>query len=396
MDDVYAKSAWWRDDSDDEGNSYQLIRGAPAAIVRSEAGTIINDFIPKRNLIEPKGYFIGSKIPKTDERRFFIGGKGCFGTSFSFENEKGSNLSETKFEVSLDGDFSRNCEFVVTLPIMEGSSSDSSDECCFRPRRGETEVQESSNGGESNPRGKSEAAFGGCFEDLAGDDDSTSSESEVESRSPYLSRVAGAWERRALRAEESLARYQQGLMDRTGEAKLSDTLSFLLNSDSGVMDERNIDDNSWTTRNARAFDTMPGDDWLVLKIPQGNRSYGMCDFCDGDDLDEKQWLEGPFSLNLTLRELVEHRKGTTREKRRATDNNLLSKVHLRKREDKRASGPIASSIGSSSSAAPLSADEEIREKQRRELQHYNMMKAKSTEKPSRKAIPCEAKWRRDD
>jgi hypothetical protein len=86
----------------------------------------------------------------------------------------------------------------------------------------------------------------------------------------------------------------------------------------------------------------------------------MCDFCDGDDLDEKQWLEGPFSLNLTLRELVEHRKDTTRDKRRATDN-VLSKVHLHKRKDKRAGGPIASSIRSSSSAAPLSADEETKE-----------------------------------
>ena len=252
----------------------------------------------------------------------------------------------------MDGNFSRDCEFVVTLPIMESSSSDASEECRFRPRRGEIEVQESSSDGESSPKGKSEAAFGGCFEDLAGDDESTSSESEEGSRFPYLSRVAGAWERRALRAEESLARYQQGLMDRTGEAKLSDTLSFLLNSDSGVMDERKIDNNSWTTRNERAFDTMPGDGWLVLKIPQGNRSYAMCDFCDGDDLDEKQWLEGPFSLNLTLRELVEQRKNTTREKRRAMDN-VLSKVHMRKRKDKRADGPIASSMGSSSSAVPF-------------------------------------------
>ncbi len=148
----------------------------------------------------------------------------------------------------------------------------------------------------------------------------------------YLSRVAGAWERRALRAEESLARYQQGLMERTGEAKLSDTLSFLLNSDSGVMDERNIDNNSWSTRNARAFDTMPGDEWLVLKIPQGNRSYVMCDFCDGDDLDGKQWLEGPFSQNLTLREMVEHRKGTTREKRSGTTTMILRHVQIRSRQ----------------------------------------------------------------
>ena len=73
-DDVFVKSAWWKDDSDDEGNLYQLVRGAPAVIVRSEATTINNDFIQKKgNLIEPKGNLIGSKIPKTDKRRFFIG-----------------------------------------------------------------------------------------------------------------------------------------------------------------------------------------------------------------------------------------------------------------------------------------------------------------------------------
>ena len=382
LNNVFARSLWREDDSDDECTLHRLVRGAPAVMIESKVGTIVNDFVPKRNLIEPS-VIIGSKIPKTDERRFFIGGKGCFGTSFSFENEKVSNLSETKFEVSLDGDFSRNCEFVVTLPIMESSSSDSCDSskgCRFRPRRDGREVQGSSNGGESSPKGKSEAAFGGSFDDLTVEEDQTSSESEEGRSSSYLNRVAGMWERRALRAEESLARYQQGLMERKGEAKLSDTLSFLLNSDSGVMDERSVDN-----RNERAYDTMPRDDWLVLKIPQGNRAYAMCDFCDGDDLDDKQWLEGPFSLNLTLRELVDHGKETTREKRRST-NNAHAKVRMRKRKEKRAGGPIAEGIGSSSSAAPLSAEEEIRAKQRRELQHYNEKKAESFEIPSRKAL----------
>lgn len=233
---------------------------------------------------------------------------------------------------------------------------------------------------ERSPKGKSEASLSGCFNNLTKDGDQMSSESEEESSSPYLSRVAGMWERRALRTEESLARYQQGLMERKGEAKLSDTLSFLLNSDSGVMDERSIDNS-----NERAFDTMPDDNWLVLKIPQGNRSFAMCDFCDGDDLDEKQWLEGPFSLNLTLRDMVDYRRASTRERRRASDN-MRNKVHLRKQKDKKGGGPIASSIVPSSSAAPLSAEEEIRAKQRRELQHYNEKKAESFEKPSRKAL----------
>ncbi len=59
-------------------------------------------------------------------------------------------------------------------------------------------------------------------------------------------------------------------MDRTGEAKLKDTLSFLLNSDSSIIDERNLNLGSKSTWNARAFDTMEDNEWLVMKIPQGN------------------------------------------------------------------------------------------------------------------------------
>ena len=102
-------------------------------------------------------------------------------------------------------------------------------------------------------------------------------------------------------------------MERKGDAKLEDTLSSLLNEDAGVMDERNTE-SAWS---ARAFDTMPGDKWLVLKIPQGNRSHVMCDFCDGDDPDDKKWMEGPFSQSLTLRELIEYQIGSKRERRRA-------------------------------------------------------------------------------
>ena len=74
---VYTRSSWCEDYSGDESRLYHLVQGAPAVIVGSKAGAIVNDFVPKRNLIEPS-VFIGSKIPKTDERRFFIGGKGCF------------------------------------------------------------------------------------------------------------------------------------------------------------------------------------------------------------------------------------------------------------------------------------------------------------------------------
>ncbi len=56
----------------------------------------------------------------------------------------------------------------------------------------------------------------------------------------------------------------------------------------------------------------------------------MCDFCDGDEVDEKEWLEGPFSQSLTVRELIEYQRGSNRERRRANTDNLLRKAHLRR------------------------------------------------------------------
>jgi hypothetical protein len=196
---------------------------------------------------------LGQKIHliETDEREVFIGGQGCFGTSSLSENEKVWNLSETNFEVSLDGDFSRDCEFVVSLPTMDGNSSDSSDGSDFRPRRGDGNSKGASEKGERRPESKPDATVRGGRNSLNRWDSESSPESEGEDLTPYRQRkVACEWERIALRAEESLKRYQQGLVERKGEAKLKDTLSFLLNEDSGVMDERNTK-SEWS---ARAFD----------------------------------------------------------------------------------------------------------------------------------------------
>ena len=38
----------------------------------------------------------------------------------------------------------------------------------------------------------------------------------------------------------------------------------------------------------------------------------------GDERDAKQWLEGPYSQSLTVRELIEHKRDTIRARRRAT------------------------------------------------------------------------------
>ncbi len=58
-----------------------------------------------------------------------------------------------------------------------------------------------------------------------------------------------------------------------------------------------------------AYDSTASDEWLVIKVPKANRTHFMCDFCDGDKLDEYEWLEGNFKQDLTVRELLEYRRG---------------------------------------------------------------------------------------
>ena len=345
-------------------------------IVRNEAPTTNNDYVPQRNLIdrnksliEPKN-LIGQKISKNENLRLSIGEKNFGGIKLSnlpSDEEKLSKERRTKFEVSLDGNFRRDCEFVVTLPVFDGKDSSPSERESFRPRRessspkrGEKESASASKKKDNKSSARNDGAFGGFFNDISSDNE-TSSGSEEEGKPPsYLRKLAWAWEIRAFRAEESLAKYQASLRERTGETKLKETLSSLLNSDSGVMDEQNVGKESKSTWNARAFDTMPGDEWIVVKVPQANRSHVMCDFCDGDVLDEKQWLEGPFNQDLTIRELIDYQRGTTRSKRRARTDNLLRKVHPRKPKEKKAEGPITTSAGSSSSSNPVGFMEEAK------------------------------------
>ena len=116
------------------------------------------------NLIEPSN-FIGSKIlkiSKTDRSGSSIGGNREVGTSLSSFSKGGENMSGTKFEVSFDGDFARNCEFIVSLPILEKDSRSSSGDCRFRPKRGCGESGESSEE-EGRKQESSMASFGRFF-----------------------------------------------------------------------------------------------------------------------------------------------------------------------------------------------------------------------------------------
>ncbi len=85
-------------------------------------------------------------------------------------------------------------------------------------------------------------------------------------------------------------------------ARLSDTLALLT-------------DPKWETN------LDPDAEWIVLKIPEGNDSYFLADFVDGDKEDEKEWLEGPFQQRWSVNYLV-GLKRMQRSKKRQRSNYL--------------------------------------------------------------------------
>jgi hypothetical protein len=201
-----------------------------------------------------------------------------------------SKKGKTEFEVSFDGSFSRrlkDTEFFVSLPILHRSGSSELKD--YLPKRGEDSSEDSSRSEEKEPAARRGTKQRERLKDLVSSESEDEKDSTSEASPPppsALRRIAWAWERRALQAEEDLKRFKQGLMVRSGGVKLMDSLEFLLNSDEG--EGAQFDDGGVSTWNANAFNTMPKEKWLVLKVPQANRSHVMCDFCDGDDLDGKE------------------------------------------------------------------------------------------------------------
>ena len=59
------------------------------------------------------------------------------------------------------------------------------------------------------------------------------------------------------------------------------------------------------------------DEWLIIKIPKKGKECFLVDYCDGDDEDEFQWLEGPYLQDdLTIKDLLDRRRCESRTKRR--------------------------------------------------------------------------------
>jgi hypothetical protein len=78
-------------------------------------------------------------------------------------------------------------------------------------------------------------------------------------------------------------------------------------------------------------------EWIVLKIPKGNKTFFLADFVDGDMEDEKEWLEGPYQQSATVEYLMEQKREGRKKRRqrsiylRANAGKTVTKVkHLQR------------------------------------------------------------------
>ncbi len=78
-------------------------------------------------------------------------------------------------------------------------------------------------------------------------------------------------------------------------------------------------------------DPDPDVEWIVLKIPRRNNSFFMADFVDGDNIDDKEWLEGPFDQDLTVKALLGIKRRGRAVRRRRGSNTMQSEGQARGR-----------------------------------------------------------------
>ncbi len=161
--------------------------------------------------------------------------------------------------MSFDSSFSQRLEdtqFIVSLPILQGSGSSELKD--YLPKRAADSSDDSSESEEKEPAVRRGMNLRERLEDLVS---SEGEEEKVEETGPpppsALRRIAWAWERRAVQAEDELRRLKEGLMVRSGRIKLMDSLQFLLNSDEGQGKTFKVNERSAWEENA--FNTMPND-----------------------------------------------------------------------------------------------------------------------------------------
>jgi hypothetical protein len=89
----------------------------------------------------------------------------------------------------------------------------------------------------------------------------------------------------------------------------------------------------------------PKVEWIVLKVPRANSSFFLADFVDGDTIDEKEWLEGPFHQHTTVSTLLDiKRQGRSvrRSQSRSLRKNEGKSVGRVKMTERKPRGSLAS------------------------------------------------------
>ena len=51
-------------------------------------------------------------------------------------------------------------------------------------------------------------------------------------------------------------------------------------------------------------DCLSEDEWIILRVSKNDKEYVRVDFVDGGTDDDKEWLEGPFSRDVTVSYLI--------------------------------------------------------------------------------------------
>ena len=63
-------------------------------------------------------------------------------------------------------------------------------------------------------------------------------------------------------------------------------------------------------------DLVEEDEWIIIRVPKKvKKDYFLVDYCDGDEWDEYEWLEGPhLQSTVTVEDLLERERSMPRKK----------------------------------------------------------------------------------
>ena len=275
------------DPDEDDDHLYELIRGVPTVVINCLETT--DDYIP---------------VPQYTNR-------------------------ESNVVVKLKPATTLVPKFTVSLPIKASCSSSS---CKYLPRESKNTDEKEF---DQSKRNKNKNGVRGCFnfdsDNNSVNDEKTVSDEKDEkletdrfvqkggkrAKTDRFGQKAGGkdmdLEQRALNAEKKLEKLEKlnssmktaiRRIVRT-ERDIKTSLAILTDANCSLpivrraredeLGEPQTDEDTYMRKwSSTAFNATPEDEWLVIKVPKANRSHFMCDFCDGDELDNYEWLEGGF------------------------------------------------------------------------------------------------------